>query len=53
MHFPFFWGWGVWGTLSGKMLSTECFLMAFSTALVFHNKKINFAGIEKLTEKNP
>lgn len=34
------------------MLSTECFLMGFSTAPVFHNKKVILAGIEKLTEKN-
>lgn len=51
MHFPFFWEWGVWGPLSGKMLSTECFLMGFSVAHVFHNKKTIFAGVEKLTEK--
>lgn len=52
MHFPFLWGWGVWGTLSEKMLSTDCFLMGFALAHAFHNKKIIFAGIEKLTEKN-
>lgn len=40
------------GALSGKMLSTECFLMGFSTELVFHNKQVILAGIEKLTEKN-
>lgn len=33
------------------MLSTECFPMGFSVAHVFH-KKIIFAGIEKLPEKN-
>lgn len=33
------------------MLSTECFLMGFSTIHVFHNKKIIFADIEKLTEE--
>lgn len=33
------------------MLSTECFLMGFSVAHVFHNKKIISAGVEKVTEK--